>query len=341
MFIVSTAAERRSSGEFAAKNQPSACQVENDNYAEVVAEFNSLTDGQGGRWTAPSRIVGKMVDSFKKTIPQDGNGVSVASSHRSLESSQETSERMSRSHSDSDPDINGVSKLLEGKAKKAYLTACEICSSERIFVDCLRLICDDFRAAVQAANAEGTKGAVIPDGELNRILSYLPHLQNLNQELLDDFELRIRNWIENPRIADVIIRKGPFLKLYSAYIRDFQAQTLLLEECIQKYSRFAKTLRQFEATERCKSLSLKHYMLKPIQRLPQYRLLLDQYLKFQDAETCPDYQNTVAALKVVTEVADHANNSMKHEVIFSLIFISLQLIDRRGGLKDSSSATLF
>lgn len=203
---------------------------------------------------------------------------------------------------------------LQGKERKAYLTAKEIASSERVFVDCLRLICVDFRATVmECSDSSGRDGPVIPETELNRILSYLPHLQSLNQELLSDFELRVKYWAVEPKIADVIVRKGPFLKLYSAYIRDFQAQSALLDECIQKYPRFGKVLKQFEMSDRCKNLSLKHYMLKPVQRLPQYRLLLDVYLRHL-TESSPDYQDTVTALKVVTEVADHANNSMKQEV---------------------------
>lgn len=227
---------------------------------------------------------------------------------------------LSRRNSDSENDFDLFCSALDGRAKKAYLTAREICSSERVFVDCLRLICQDFRVAVQAEadpNAKGTQA--IPDVELNKILSYLPQLLNLNEELLGDFELRVRNWCSEPRIADVIVRKGPFLKLFSAYIRDFQAQCALLDECVLKYPRFGKILKQFEMSERCQKLSLKQYMLKPVQRLPQYRLLLDVYLRSLD-ETCVDYSSAIKALKVVTEVADHANESMKHEVLRRIIF---------------------
>ena len=200
---------------------------------------------------------------------------------------------------------------LDGKEKKAFLTAREIASSERVFVDCLRLICVDFRAAVtKASTANGSP--IIPEADLNKN-SYLPHLQNLNQELLNDFDLRLSQWATKPKISDVIVRKGPFLKLYSAYIRDFQSQSALLDECVQKFPRFGKTLKEFEMSERCKCLSLKHYMLKPVQRLPQYRLLLDVYLHHL-TDSSVDYNDTLAALKVVTEVAEHANNSMKQEV---------------------------
>lgn len=173
------------------------------------------------------------------------------------------------------------------------------------------MVCEDFRAAVAGSDREDQ---VIPEAELNKILNHLPHLQNLNQELLNDFESRIRQWRSNPRISDVIVRKGPFLKLYSAYIRDFSAQCSLLDECIAKYPRFGAALRQFEMSDRCKMLPLKTYLLKPIQRVPQYKLLLETYLRHLSQESV-DYTDSIVALKIVTEVADHANNKMKYEVI--------------------------
>ena len=247
------------------------------------------------------------------------DSVSISSSIPPADGDTVTSESVEVHCSASESEDGGGGDLgysLEGMEKKAYLTAREIASSERVFVDCLRLICVDFRAAVtKASTANGSP--IIPEVDLNKILSYLPHLQNLNQELLNDFDLRLSQWTTLPKICDVIVRKGPFLKLYSAYIRDFQSQSALLDECVQKYPRFGKTLKEFEISERCKCLSLKHYMLKPVQRLPQYRLLLDVYLRHLN-ESSMDYNDTVQALKVVTEVAEHANNSMKQEVIYCI-----------------------
>ena len=201
-----------------------------------------------------------------------------------------------------------LSDKVSSNDKRAYFTAKEIATSERVFVDCLRLICVDFRVAVTKESTD------IPHEELNQILSYLPHLQHLNEEFLFDFEFRLCHWLQKPKIADVFLRKGPFLKLYSAYIRDFQNQSTLLDECVQKYPRFASALKEFEMSERCKRLPLTHYIIKPIQRLPQYRLLLEAYLR-QLNESSIDYNDAVAALKVVSEVADHANDCLKQGVI--------------------------
>lgn len=139
---------------------------------------------------------------------------------------------------------------------------------------------------------------------------------------MHDLEERIESWSEVPKIADVIVKKGPFLKLYSMYIQNFEAQTNFLDECCQKYPRFAKALKDFEGSDRCKKLALKHYMLKPVQRIPQYRLLLEDYLSYQDPDSV-DYADTQTALHIVCDVASHANRSMKHGVsTITLLIIS-------------------
>lgn len=207
----------------------------------------------------------------------------------------------------------------EKRDRKIFLIAQEVMTSERVFVDVLRLLNVDFRKFVCEWREGGEEpqdahhAPVLPLHELDKILNYLPQLQNLNEEILSDLEVRIADWDKRRKISDVIVRKGPFLKLYSAYIQEFQSQSDHLDHCCQTYPAFAHTLKAFELTERCTKLNLKHYMLKPVQRIPQYRLLLEEYLKFLP-ENSPDYVDTQTALAVVSNVAAHANDTMKQGV---------------------------
>ncbi|XP_063608585.1 FYVE, RhoGEF and PH domain-containing protein 6-like [Penaeus indicus] len=214
------------------------------------------------------------------------------------------------------------SSTTESRDRKVFLIAQEVMTSERVFVDVLRLLNVDFRNFVLGLSKDG-KGeelraapavACIPESELNKILNYLPQLQNLNEEILSDLEARITGWERHCKISDVLVRKGPFLKLYSAYIKEFQQQCDYLDECCAKYPLFARALKDFEASERCAKLSLKHYMLKPVQRIPQYRLLLEDYLK-KLPEDGEDYVDTQTALAVVANVAAHANDAMKQGTV--------------------------
>ncbi|XP_033883138.3 FYVE, RhoGEF and PH domain-containing protein 6-like [Acipenser ruthenus] len=205
----------------------------------------------------------------------------------------------------------GELDLLElgGKKTKVVHIAKEIMSSEKVFVDVLKLLHIDFRDAVAKASRQIGK-PVIEDRILNQILYYLPQLYELNRDLLRELEERMAHWNDNQRIADIFVKKGPYLKMYSTYIKEFDKNVALLDEQCRKNPVFAGVVKEFEMSPRCASLALKHYLLKPVQRIPQYRLLLTDYLK-NLIEDSTDYRDTQAALIVVIEVANHANDIMK------------------------------
>ena len=79
------------------------------------------------------------------------------------------------------------------------------------------------------------------------------------------------------------------------------------DECCYKYPQFGKLVTKFEKLPKCRNLRIKHFLLKPVQRLPQYKLLLEDYLKHLD-ENSEDFSDTVEALKIVSDVLKHAND---------------------------------
>merc|ERR1719410_3208111 len=193
--------------------------------------------------------------------------------------------------------------------KKVYYIAKEIMTSEKTYVDVLKLINIDFRDYVQKARLE-SKSGILPDHDFVKLFSNLPELMMLNEDLLRDFQERINNWDNHKKIADVIIKKGPYLKLYTVYIRDFSAMNFHFDEVCQRYPKFGKLVKEFEKLPRCQNLKLKHFMLKPVQRLPQYKLLLEDYLKHLVTDSI-DWDDTTLALKIVSDAAEHANNTVK------------------------------
>jgi len=274
------------------------------------------------------------VDGFNSTVGEGSrpsSGLSALSLLSALDVNQrsdapvseESFEMFQHSESDYEGEINpedrdaNPSQLEEvHHDNKAFYIAEELMTSERVFIDVLKLLNVDFRQSVQAAAAE-QKCVVIPDADLDKILNSLPQLQSLNEDLLHDLEARIDNWNCVKKIADVIVKKGPFLKLYTSYIQNFESQCIYLDECCQKYPKFGKVVKDFEGSPRCQKLSLKHYMLKPVQRIPQYRLLLEDYLRHL-SETSPDRDDTHTALSIVRDVADHANRSFQIGVSCSI-----------------------
>ena len=50
----------------------------------------------------------------------------------------------------------------------------------------------------------------------------------------------------DPRLADIFVKKGPFLKMYTDYIREFQSMVSVLDETRQKNPEFDKIVTDFE-----------------------------------------------------------------------------------------------
>ncbi|XP_053108019.1 FYVE, RhoGEF and PH domain-containing protein 6 isoform X2 [Hemicordylus capensis] len=255
---------------------------------------------------------------FNRSLAEELDGSDLV-----LEDVQSDDEMILRdvNSSDEDDDTNSDSSKGEldiqdnkqikaaGKETKVYHIAKEIMSSEKVFVDVLKLLHIDFRDSVAHASRQLGK-PVIEDRILNQILYYLPQLYELNRDLLRELEERLSHWIDHQRIADIFVKKGPYLKMYSTYIKEFDKNVALLDEQCKKNPGFATVVRDFEMSPRCASLALKHYLLKPVQRIPQYRLLLTDYLK-NLLEDSTDFKDTQDALAVVIEVANHANDIMK------------------------------
>jgi len=198
---------------------------------------------------------------------------------------------------------------VQRQEKKVYYVAREIMSSEKVFVDVLRLLNIEFREYVERKMQE-SRLEILPEEDFGRMFSNLPELLIFNEGLLKDLEDRVENWDTLKKIADVIVRKGPFLKLYTIYIRDFSIMCEHFDECFNKFPNFKNVVKDFESLPRCQNLKLKHYMLKPVQRLPQYRLLLEDYLKHLGPDSM-DFDDTTQALSIVSEAAAHANNTVE------------------------------
>lgn len=49
-------------------------------------------------------------------------------------------------------------------------------------------------------------------------------------------------------MADIFVRKGPFLKLYTSYIKDFSEATDIMDEACKKYPSFLTAVKQFEVS---------------------------------------------------------------------------------------------
>lgn len=207
------------------------------------------------------------------------------------------------------------------RKKKAYLVAKEIATSEAVFVSTLKLLNEGFKRFLQdrgginlsTEGKNGSRSDAIPEKDLDEIFKYLPNLQSLNEAISVDLALRITEWETHPKIADIIVIKGPFLKLYANYIMELEEHRKLLEECTERYPYFGECLKEFEKNELSRFIPVSRHMLTPMQRITKYKELMKQYLKYLPEDGI-DYSDAVKALEIVENVAGHANEAIRELV---------------------------
>ncbi|MEQ2229808.1 hypothetical protein ILYODFUR_022674, partial [Ilyodon furcidens] len=180
----------------------------------------------------------------------------------------------------------------------------------------------DFQKDV--GSAVGDDGQpVLDDERLREILNELPDIYMLHSKILTELESRIRHWEDSQRIADIFLsRKAEFL-VFTTYIGHYDRSMGLLEDSCRASPAFAAIVQKFEEQKPAgERVSFKHQLLQVIVRVAQYRLLLTDYLNNLSPDS-KEYEDTQAAVAMMSDIADQVNDSLKHgENLLRLINIA-------------------
>ncbi|CAB4385865.1 hypothetical protein RhiirA5_361397 [Rhizophagus irregularis] len=227
---------------------------------------------------------------------------------------------------------------LNSLMQKRFNIAFEILTTERHYVDCLqlvqRLFLDPLTKSLSSANP------ILSKKSINEIFANLPELINVNTELLRRLDERIAITIDdkpiedsedkfwNPEdgcLGDVFLNMAPFFKMYSIYVKNFNSALSVIDVQLRDNPTFSAFLRDIIKTGQCKGLTLQAYLIMPVQRIPRYKLLLEDLLK-KTVETHPDYLNLKKAYQVIENVATFVNETIRqHEMFITMLEIQKSL----------------
>ncbi|XP_070816059.1 FYVE, RhoGEF and PH domain-containing protein 5 isoform X2 [Chaetodon trifascialis] len=221
-------------------------------------------------------------------------------------------------------------RQIDGRSR-AFYVAKELVDSERQHVSTLKYLQEDFRSAV----AEGEEGEpVLEEQRLGEILGVLPQVYTLHSSILTELEQRINQWEESQRVVDVILSRRQDFGVFDTYISEYDRSMSLLEESCRNNLAFASIVKKFETRSPEEAeVPLKHQLLQVIVRVLQYRMLLTDYLNNLSPDS-KEYEDTQAALVIVSEVADQANDNLKQgENLLRLVHIEYSVKSKRDLLK--------
>ncbi|XP_023475681.2 FYVE, RhoGEF and PH domain-containing protein 5 [Equus caballus] len=220
-------------------------------------------------------------------------------------------EQGSSEEEDSAPRDPSLTHKVEGQSR-AHVIAQELLSSEKAYVEMLQHLHVDFHEAVLRALDEMDQEGqdVSAREELRRSLSELPAIHDLHQGILEELEERLLNWEGQQKVADVFLAREEGFDHHATHILQFDRSLSLLSEHCLHSPQLAAAVREFERSLQGGGQHVKHRLLRVVQRLFQYQVLLTDYLN----NLCPDspeYDNTQGALTLISKVTDRANDSME------------------------------
>ncbi|KAL3059101.1 hypothetical protein OYC64_011099 [Pagothenia borchgrevinki] len=223
-------------------------------------------------------------------------------------------------------------RQIDGRSR-AFYVAKELVDSERLHVSALKYLQEDFRSAVMEALGEEEE-PVLEEQRLGEILGMLPQVYTLHSSILTELEERITQWEESQRVVDVILSRREDFGVFDTFISEYDRSMFLLEESCKDNQAFTNIVRKFETRSPEEAeIPLKHQLLQVIVRVLQYRMLLTDYLNNLSPDS-KEYEDTQAALVIVSEVADQANDNLKQgENLLRLVHIEYSVKGKRDLLK--------
>uniref|UniRef100_A0A4W3HFX8 Pleckstrin homology and RhoGEF domain containing G1 n=1 Tax=Callorhinchus milii TaxID=7868 RepID=A0A4W3HFX8_CALMI len=196
----------------------------------------------------------------------------------------------------------------------------EILETERTYVQDLKTIVQDYLDCItdQSRHPLGTE-------ERSALFGNIRDIYHFNSELLQDLE----NCDSDPvAIAECFVAKSEEFHIYTQYCTNYPRSVAVLTECMRNKV-LAKFFRERQETLK-HSLPLGSYLLKPVQRILKYHLLLHEIVNHLDKDTeC--YDVVQDAIDTMQRVAWHINDmKRKHEHAVRLQEIQSLLTNWKG-----------
>uniref|UniRef100_A0A7N9AK58 FERM, ARHGEF and pleckstrin domain-containing protein 2 n=1 Tax=Mastacembelus armatus TaxID=205130 RepID=A0A7N9AK58_9TELE len=201
-------------------------------------------------------------------------------------------------------------RLVRFPTDKAYFIAKEILTTERTYLKDLEVITVWFRSAVIKDNA-------MPEGLMTLLFSNIDPIYEFHRGFLKELDQRLALWEgrsnahvkgDYQRIGDVMLRNMCALKEFTSYLQKHDEVLTELEKATKRLKKLETVYKEFELQKVC-YLPLNTFLLKPIQRLMHYKLILERLCKHY-SPAHRDHDDCKEALKEVAEIATQLQSSL-------------------------------
>ncbi|XP_012636378.2 rho guanine nucleotide exchange factor TIAM1 isoform X1 [Microcebus murinus] len=295
----------------------------------------------------PGHSLGSEQGSSAETAPEDTEGPDLESSDETDHSSKSTEQvaafcrslhEMSSSDQSPSPQDSTGPQLATMRqlsdADKLRKVICELLETERTYVKDLNCLMERYLKPLQ-------KETFLTQDELDVLFGNLTEMVEFQVEFLKTLEDGVRLVPDLEKLEKVDQFKkvlfslgGSFLyyadrfKLYSAFCASHTKVPKVLVKA--RTDTAFKAFLDAQNPKQQHSSTLESYLIKPIQRILKYPLLLKELFALTDAESEEHYHLDVA-IKTMNKVASHINEMQKIHEEFGAVFD--QLIAEQTGEK--------
>ncbi|KAL9644228.1 hypothetical protein ABK040_005689 [Willaertia magna] len=187
----------------------------------------------------------------------------------------------------------------------------EIISTERDYVQNLQICVNEF---ILPMRGNPRKYGIKENSYLNGLFLNIEQILSCNLELLNQLNEQVLDQQSGKsnciKIGVVFKQMAAWFKLYTEYINNHEDATRLYDELMLK-KKFSAFIEKQQNNTKCKNLPLAAFLIQPIQRIPRYRLLLEDVIK----HTPPDHVDMPTLKDALNEILKIANwvNERKRE----------------------------
>ncbi|XP_056620420.1 pleckstrin homology domain-containing family G member 3 isoform X2 [Triplophysa dalaica] len=240
----------------------------------------------------------------------------------SLYSGQNSSNSINNIHNSKQPFSPFAAQTMAPNPELTYLdrVVMEIIETERMYVRDLRSIVEDYLAHII-----DTDDLPIKPEQVCGLFGNIEDIYEFNSELLQSLDMCDNNPVA---IARCFVLKREYFEIYTQYCTNYPNSVAALTDCMRNKT-LAKFFRERQATLK-RTLPLGSYLLKPVQRILKYHLLLQEIAKHFDQRE-EGYEVVEEAIYTMTGVAWYINDmKRKHEHAVRLQEVQSLLINWKG-----------
>ncbi|XP_053615375.1 rho guanine nucleotide exchange factor 17 isoform X2 [Plodia interpunctella] len=217
----------------------------------------------------------------------------------------------------------------------------ELYETEKSYVDSLEILVKKYLHPLKSPENAGLLEASVVD----EIFFQVPAILAVHRAFLEQLRRRLEMWDLTQKVGDVFLEvftKPPVMETYMSFINNLKRAKNTVKTAAASRPAFAKFLDAMARDHKGK-LSLDNLLIKPVQKFPSYKLLVERLIKNTDPSH-PDHKYLVEAKKEILELLELINcterESLELEQQQQVLRDLEQLIEGLSGLVGSDRALL-